>query len=447
VNPSRRFTMADQQAFAAASGDANPLHMSPAWAASVFPGQVVVHGMHVLLWAMDRLGVPAWQGTLETSFLKPVLLDEDVTASRDGDAITVSARGQALLVARFSDAPVRIPAAADPARLPPQWRGRQGLVRPGGGGLGHLFPHLVAAWGEELVRALAGLSTLVGMECPGLHSMFSEFRVTRTGGSAPLSWRLLRYDGRFNRVQTEVNGAGLSGTVDAFDTAAPEAAEEEIAPPRKNEFSGQRPLIVGGSSGLGATAARYLALGGARPAITYLGSGNAARQLQDRIAAEGGGCDLVALDAGNPAAGLAQLKEMGWDGRQVYYMASPRIFRRRLETFQADDFRDFSRIYVDGFYETIAGLMTMAGTAALRVFYPSSVAVEPMLPDMLEYALAKQAGESLCAQMVKKHPGLFILVERLPRIQTRQTQSIVKVPAQSAFEAMLPIIRRMQERT
>jgi hypothetical protein len=35
----------------------------------------------------------------------------------------------------------------------------------------------------------------------------------------------------------------------------------------------------------------------------------------------------------------------------------PRIFRRRIEPYQADDLRDFLNVFVDGFYETVRGLL------------------------------------------------------------------------------------------
>lgn len=446
MSVSRIFTLADQQAFAAASGDSNPLHVDAHWARTVFPGQVVVHGMHALLWALEALKVAKPPSGLRTAFLKPILLDETVTASRDGDGVIVSVRGQPMLVAHPLEATPFIP-ASDPARLPEIWR-REGRVCMGNNAsLQMLFAQLAAAWGDETVRGLAGLSALVGMECPGLYSMFSEFSVAFRPGASGLAYNVLRYDNRFSRLQIAVDGLGLHGTVDAFDTqpenAAPEGTDQV---PLSRDYEGQSPLIVGGSSGLGAATAELLARGGARPIVTYLGSPDGAKSLKARIEAAGGMCELLRFDAANPAEGLAALNTAGWQGREVYYFASPRIFRRRLETYQTEDFHDFVRIYVDGFYDLLSGLFQHAGTAEFRVFYPSSVAVEPLLPDMIEYALAKQAGESLCAQLLRKHRGLFIRVERLPRIETRQTKSTFKVAAKTPAEVMVPILRDIQGR-
>ena len=51
----RRFTMLDQERFAALSGDSNPLHMYPLVARRSMLGGVAVHGIHLLLWALDEL--------------------------------------------------------------------------------------------------------------------------------------------------------------------------------------------------------------------------------------------------------------------------------------------------------------------------------------------------------------------------------------------------------
>ena len=50
----RRFTLDDQMAFADLSGDHNPLHVDPIAARRLLFGAPAVHGIHGLLWGMDR---------------------------------------------------------------------------------------------------------------------------------------------------------------------------------------------------------------------------------------------------------------------------------------------------------------------------------------------------------------------------------------------------------
>lgn len=49
----RAFSEADQRAFAALSGDANPLHVDAAVARRTVFGHCVVHGVHQVLWALE----------------------------------------------------------------------------------------------------------------------------------------------------------------------------------------------------------------------------------------------------------------------------------------------------------------------------------------------------------------------------------------------------------
>lgn len=445
----RTFTLSDQHDFAHLSGDRNPLHLDPKWAGTVFPGAVVVHGMHALLWALDRLGDKARPQTLTVSFLKPILLDEQVQASRVGGSITIAVRGEPVVVGRLNAPPPDVEPAAptpeQPLDIPAYLGAPQGIIPAleNGSALCALFPSVAAALGARAVQGLAALSTLVGMHCPGLHSMFSGFAIAFSPTSEGLHYHVARYDRRFGRVSMFVRGQGLVGTVDAFSTAT--VATFDAVPRRRvdDTLAGQHPLIIGGSSGLGATTAWLLAMRGASPVVTYAASQTDAERLASDIIAAGGSCRTIHLDIHSPDAGWSALNGLSWVGSQAYYFASPRIFRRRIELYQARDMDDFVRVYVNGFYECIRGLMALCKGRPLTVFYPSSVAVEHPPADLLEYAFAKQIGEMLCDQLAAKFRDLNIVVERLPRIATRQTQTILKVPAVSAEEAMLPVIRTM----
>jgi len=63
----KSFTIEDQHAFAILSGDYNPLHLDSIYARRMISGGIVVHGVHLLLWALD-----CWLKTKE----QRVLLEE-----------------------------------------------------------------------------------------------------------------------------------------------------------------------------------------------------------------------------------------------------------------------------------------------------------------------------------------------------------------------------------
>lgn len=448
----RRFTAADQADFARASGDANPLHMDPAWAAGVYPGEVVVHGMHAILWACDAYfarNPGAGLKALRVTFDKPILLDEDVTATNEttpGETrILLAVRGVTVMKARLilgGEAAHLLPtlgAAPTPAHTDiADLQGHAGVVTlpHDAAALTAAFPALTAAIGPAPITGLAALSTLVGMACPGRHSLFGGFDVARSETGGPLSYAVTKADRRFNRVTMAVEGYGLSGTVTAFHTAEPERTPLDLTGVRQDEFKNAHPLILGATSGLGLVTTALLSAGGAAPVATWRSS---PRALDGRTA-------VLALpyDVGAPDPLIEELATRGWPGQQVYYFPTPRIFRRRLEPYQPEMFREFTAVYVDGFHGLMRALVNAFPKRPFRVLYPSSILAADAGSDSVEYGMAKAAGERLCARLMKAYPQLSIIIERLPGLATRQTVSVVPQAVAAADTAMLPIIRRVQ---
>jgi len=468
-----RFTAADQRAFARLSGDYNPVHLDAIAARRVVAGEPIVHGMHLLLRMLDaqvstparaRAGVPR-RATIAVTFQRPALVGERIRFERDADG-RLSAEadgGVTLAVATITATDGAAPAATRPvrrrldkARRTPAVRsaadaeGAAGVIGPrSAAALGRAFPRAARALGADVVAAIAAVSALVGMECPGRDSLLSAVRLEVTAHEQPdrLEWTVERVDRRFGLVRIAVRGAGLAGTVDAFLRPLPPplptigAATAHVAP---CEFAGARALIVGGSRGLGAATAMLVAAGGGLPIVTYAsGAGEVAILQRDarraRRTIEGLRLDVGARDASRiVAAAVAR-----FNVTQLYYFATPRIFVRRREPFDERLFDRFAACYVSGFARLSAA--AIAAAPSLAVFYPSSTAVDEVPGELTEYATAKAAGECICHAMAAAHADARIVVRRLPRIATDQTASILSAPARDPFEAMLPIVREMQQ--
>jgi NAD(P)-dependent dehydrogenase (short-subunit alcohol dehydrogenase family) len=458
----RRFTNADQEWFARVSGDSNPLHMNAAFASRTFPGVLVVHGVHALLWALDqRCAVdPSTRiGGVHASFIKPILLGDQVTVGGDGKTIRLLVRSEIMAVAALTEprsqteVPIYRGVTWRSGSLPLDHTGED---LSGNGGeieltatvdeLSAAFPHLARATEPNFAVGLTAISTLVGMACPGLHSVLSEISATPTvTGRRTLAFSVVRHDHRLSRVVLAVNGPGLKGTVAAFtyefdSPPADDAAIRALAPPAA--FNGQTPLIIGATGGLGATTARLLAAGGARPVLGYRDPAFAQAVLE--TVRQFGECELAPFDATAPAEGLKTLATMAWHGGEVYYFASPRIFRRRIELYQAEDLRDFLNVFVNGFYETVRGLLEIRAGEPLTIFYPSTAALDEPTSDLFEYRTAKLAGEELCKRLLEKYRHLTIISARLPRINTRQTRTLVKARAETPETVMASFVREVQ---
>ena len=68
---SRTFDEPDQLFFARLSGDFNPIHMDPLTARRTNASATVVHGIHAVLWALDKLvELGLVKGRIKTSTLR-----------------------------------------------------------------------------------------------------------------------------------------------------------------------------------------------------------------------------------------------------------------------------------------------------------------------------------------------------------------------------------------
>jgi hypothetical protein len=65
---------------------------------------------------------------------------------------------------------------------------------------------------------------------------------------------------------------------------------------------------------------------------------------------------------------------------------------------------------------------------------------------MTEYAMAKAAGELLCADMNRFMSGIHVDFARLPSLATDQNPSMTPLEVEPTFDVMPPIVRRVQLR-
>jgi len=479
---SKVFTAASHERFAALSGDRNPMHMDAVAARRTLAGAPVVHGVHTLLWLLDTLAerhphrpLPS---TLKARFRKMVYVGDTVGAEivaegaiwrarasvEEAEVVSVSVgfgAARAGTGASGAAAPGVAIASAAPSALPTapleftldQLRDRHGRVRVASSAAAvELFPHAAAWLGAPRVAALMGLSALVGMVVPGLHSMFGGFDLQLSeadGAEAPaaeaLDYAVRSVDERFRLVRVAVRAAGLAGTLETLCRPPPmqqPPLEAIAARVQRGEFVGTVALIVGGSRGLGEVTAKLIAAGGGELILTYQRGRAEAEAVAAQISGAGGRVQIASYDALQPAA--PQLRALRTTPTQAYYFATPPIGRRKRGLFDPRRLQEFNAYYADGFFDLAQALLECC-PGGIDLFYPSSVYVEQRPAELTEYAMAKAAGEVLCTDLAAL-PGLRLRMRRLPRLPTDQTSSIVPVQSADAVEVMLAAVRDMHTR-
>jgi MaoC dehydratase-like protein len=472
VPADRCFSAELQKAFSRLSGDYNPMHDDPIAARRTLAGGQVVHGAHMVLTAMEtalallhKPGSPDRTITGFTAlFQKPVLVGETVTfhlTGLDSEKCQIAGKVQEDAVCEISLL-WGILLAASQVELPPlpsetatELHFNELAGKTGSFDLGldaalarEMFPLAMTTMGPLRTAEILSLSRLIGMHCPGLHSMSNRYVVNfhKTTGVGPLHYRVEQTDERFRKIVMQINGPGVEGQLTALSLPPPEqqpgmAEVKRMVKP--GSFAQSVALIVGGSRGLGEITARLIAAGGGLPIITYHQGAADAERIADDIRSSGGRCEVRQLDVRCGETFLQQLSASKLMPRSLYYFATPKMFGRRRGFFDHDLLRDFLEVYVTAFGRLVDGAAANCPTP-FRVFYPSSIAATETLREMAEYAMAKRAGEELCAFYNRHAKQIEIIVERLPRIRTDQTSTLLPVPAEDGLNVMLPLVSRVE---
>jgi NAD(P)-dependent dehydrogenase (short-subunit alcohol dehydrogenase family) len=465
----RRFVLEDQLAFARLSGDANPAHTDPTAARRTLFGQAVVHGMHSALWAMDAwaatLDGPARLTSIRCEFPRPIAVGApaDLALALHGEreaTLEVSSGGtlatRVSLAWKLAGPPGdRAPRDAFPPSREPRDLAETDASAVEGAldlyldaaAFRRIFPRLTERLEPSPIALLLATTRLVGVECPGLRSVFSELALTADDAApaAVLTYKALAFERRFHRVTLGVSGGGLAGTIVAFFRPPPRqqvTCAESAARVTTGEFAGLRALVVGGSRGLGEVTAKLLAAGGAEVRITYRDGKTDAEAVASDIAARGGVAACSRLDVLAPEPGLRELTDVGWLPTHLCYFATPFIFAAVKGVFSPELFRGFCEYYVSGFVNTAEPLICRG---LRHILYPSSVAVDERPAHMGEYAAAKAAGEAVCAFLEKTRKGVSVCAPRLPRLATDQTASLLPAGDLDPAPVMLDVLRRFRD--
>lgn len=470
----RAFNNQDQQAFAELSGDYNPLHVDPAAARRLLFGQPVVHGIHLVLWALECWCISKCSRmdlrVLRADFRRPAGVGEPVhyilKKDQPGRTTLNLLVGDSLAArvdfewesAADQNARVQIRPRSPVKQVCRQWP--EGTIQDAAGRLeisldveaaGRLFPQAAQLFSPLQLAEILATTRLVGVECPGLNSVYSQVALSFTeGGDQPeqadLCYSVAMFDSRFNLVVMNVAAPGMSGTVRAFASPPPCQQlryEDALRVTSPGEFAGQRALVVGGSRGLGEVTAKLLAAGGANVTITYFRGADDARRVVREIRANGGAAselafDVLGLDDWFHASPEAQ------PTTDLYYFATPAISPGNRNAFSADRFENYCRYYLTGFARLFDQLARQGLSCA---FYPSSVYVESPPENLREYAAAKTAAEGLCAFLEIAYPGVSIYRPRLPRMATDQTASLTPVENADPAPVMLEQLRLVQRKS
>lgn len=440
----RTFTLDDQRAFAALSGDWNPMHVDPVAVRRTLFDAPVVHGVHLVVWALDVvLEQPVVVRRLRAAWKKPALIGRELVLERRSATalVATTAAGERVLDLTLEVEPGAPPAHAVPSHAwptaePPRERTREeAAVARGALPLAidverarGLAPVALHCLGPAVLAEMLALTRLVGMDTPGAHSLFAGLDVAAAPGPAVLEFEVARANLKYAVLDLAVRGPTLAGTLATLYRPPPQRGPSHadvVAAVAPGEFAGRRALVVGGSRGLGEALARALAVGGAEVWLTYHRGAAEAQRIVDELRAAGAAIDAVPLDVLAPPLALPGAPT------HVYYLATPRI--PAVRRFAYAELEHMLRYYVGG----LAAVIDALPVAPVHVWSPSTVFLDDG-GGSAAYAIAKAAMEEL-GRRLPAH--VSVAMPRLGRVATDQTAGLIQLAAAPALDVALAALR------
>ena len=470
VLDSRVFTLTDQNAFAELSGDFNPMHVDPERARRTLFGFPVVHGVHGVLWALDCLlrgrSAPVAIAGIRAKFHNPIPLDTLTTVSlleedQDGCSLSIGVNGEqaTLMHASFTR---DIPAGAVANACQPYRRTCAELDSTQAGAaagilslavdeelLHKILPVLSQCLPAIQIAELLATTRLVGMECPGLHSLYLSLNLISRETPEPgagLAFLVKRSIPKLGSVELEVTGPTMQGVLATIVRPRPQpqpSMDDVQAAISAGSLAAQRAVVVGGSRGIGEVTAKCIAAGGGSVVITYLQGKDDADRVVDEITRAGGSAAAVRVDCTQLSPETDRQLAVFGAPSHLYYFATPRIPVNKMYAFQSAVYRDLSRYYVEAFAELVERLYRRG--ESLTVMYPSTIFLDEPKAGTGEYCAAKAAGEALCRHLQKALPKTRFHTPRLPRMRTDQTSGIIPGRSLEALDVIAGILKRIED--
>jgi hypothetical protein len=457
----KKFTLKDQSLFAVTSGDKNPIHIDPVYARKTISGECIVHGINIIMWAINSLikKTNLIPSTIKASFLKPIFLNENVLCLWKKDLNQIHIISNKILLTSIEleigeitkNKEINIK-TGQKNKYPKNseflesyyYKKKNFLFRGDSKYLKKIYPDLYATYGEGTLCEFLMISEIVGMEMPGLNSVFLGLNIVFNNNNSKPILKITKIDRRFKILNILIKTSYLTGELEVC--FRPEVTKRlKIKKIKKliakNEFNKVRALIVGVSRGIGEIIAKLIACGNGKAHITYAYDINEAKKIREHLKDYGKKITLSRLII--PKDTFSSIKWSKFN--QIYYCATPKIFAKRSFNFDRKLYKKFSQIYTFGFQKLIKSIPNKI-IKNISVFYPSSTAIEKPTFELSEYIKTKKEGEKLCNKLNKKYKN-FIIYPRIPRIKTDQTISILKnTYEKSAEKLLLFFIRKMTKR-
>jgi len=465
----REYSYDDQLAFARISGDYNPIHVDPIEARRLLFGEIVVHGVHNILWALnvisEQLAKPIKLKALKVKFMKPVMLQKTVylkiiwlTSNSVDCRIYASehCHDSALCtiavvfdeyVGAYHYQPSMVDFPIKCSIVPKQllaYKSARLAIDFNSSELNKLYPDILSRIDSRQLGFILTTTRLVGMECPGLNSLYIGITIDFNSQKTITARDYLVYDvvainEQINAMTMDVTSADIKGTIQCLlrpEKVAQITIKELQSKVTKQVFLPQKVLIIGGSRGLGELTAKILACGGAgKINFTYHSGHTDALHVMRELVVTSSHVNCFQYDVLSDEINPHE-KEIFTNISHCYYFASTKILPSNGSSLNRKLLNDYLNSYLYGLERVVNKLLTYSDDK-IKIFHPSTIFIENLEPNFSEYSIAKSAVELYGQFLEKNHANIQFVNVRFPKMKTDQTSSILPEELQDPVELLL----------
>ena len=440
----KSFTKKDLLWFAERSGDYNPIHLNEEISRRCISGEIIVPGMYLLLWALNNISKIEKKGLskINATFHHVATLNDNLELSykKDLENFILSIRSGIRTIATirinfFIEIIKDNSLNGDPPKNFPKDIVFNKIKNLSGELKSYLnkdcmkeFKFLEKYSMHNIISSLMAFSRLVGMEVPGLNSLFIGINIdiSKNYENKKIKWSVVRHTNINSLILLSIKGNGINGRISTMFRPLPvnqPNITDIYKKLKKVNFKGKVALIIGGSRGLGEYTAKMLASSGALVIITYSEGENDAIKIKNEINKFGSTCYCIKMNVTKPTAAFIEIKLLNLNITHVYYFASPKIKESRNTNIDKILYKKYLIIYVEAFKDIIKLMCSFYGNNFI-LFYPSTIYATEGSNIFKEYINAKLKAEKEISILNGNAKKDFIYSARLPRLFTDQNPNL-----------------------